>query len=436
MKRAALPAVLLLAACSGSPPAPDKQEGAHPALPEAQRYLLPPMKILTPVGWKQGEAPIVPAGFTATAFADHLNGPRNVYPLPNGDVLAIEAGTPVQEPKLRPKDWIFSLVKGRAKSAVKPGNRIVLLRDTNGDGKADQRSILIDRLKAPFGVVLVGNTLYVAETNRLMAYAYTPGATTIADPGRLVTELPMGEFDHHYTKSLTASADGSKLYVGIGSNSNVTERGMTAEQDRARIWEVDPASGATRPYATGLRNPNGLTFNPATNQLWAVVNERDELGNNLVPDYMTSVRDGGFYGWPWSWYGHHVDVRVMPKRPDMVAKAIVPDYALGPHVAALGLAFGPGATAPAMFPARYAGGAFVGEHGSWDRDVINGYQIAFVPFAGGKPVGKPEPFVSGFVDAQGKMHGRPVGVAFDGKGALLIADDTGNVVWRVTYQGK
>ncbi len=432
MKRAAIvPPTLVflgLVACSSSPPSPQGQEGANPNLPAAQQYLVPPMKVTTPVGFADGQTPTVPAGFTIAAFADHLRGPRNVYPLTNGDVLAVEAGGPPPEPMTRPKDVLFALAKGQAHSPVKAGNRVVLLRDTNGDGKADVQVVLIDKLHSPFGIVLVGDNLYVAETDRIMRYPFTVGQTSIAGPGVLVTLLPGGPIDHHWTKSLTASPDGSKLYVGIGSNSNIVERGIVAEQDRARIWEVDPMTGATRPYATGLRNPNGLTFEPTSGKLWAVINERDEIGQNLVPDYMTSVKDGGFYGWPWSWYGDHVDVRVKPERPDMVAKAIAPDFALGPHVAALGLAFNTSAT----FGPRYAGGAFVGEHGSWNRTVLTGYQVVFVPFSGGKPSGRIEPFVTGFLDAHDNTMGRPVGVAFDRTGALLIADDVGNAVWRVT----
>ena len=422
---------LTVSACSKPEFTPDHQQGADPVLPAAKQYLLPPMKITTPVGWKNGETPTVPAGFTISAFAANLKGPRNILPLANGDVLAVEAGGPGKEPVTRPKDIVYGLVKGAAHSPVKPGNRVVLLHDANGDGVADTQTVLIDKLKSPFGIALVGSTLYVAETDKIMRYAYTPGQAAPVAPGTLVTLLPAGEIDHHWTKSLTASPDGSKLYVGIGSNSNIVERGPDAEIDRARIWEVDPANGAVRPYATGLRNPNGLTFEPVTKKLWAVINERDELGNNLVPDYMTSVQDGGFYGWPWSWYGNHVDIRVRPQRPEMVAKAIKPDYALGPHVAALGLAFN---TAGA-FPAQYAGGAFIGEHGSWDRTVPSGYQVAFVPFTAGRPSGRVTTFVGGFLDARNHTRGRPVGVAFDRTGALLIADDIGNVVWRVTALG-
>jgi len=424
----ALGVVLALGACSKPAFPPEQQQGANPQLPAAQQFLFPPMNITTPVGWKDGEAPTVPAGFTITALGTDMKGPRNVVALANGDVLAVEGGGPGGEPVTRPKDLIYGIVKGRAHSPVKAGNRVVLLRDANGDGRAEQQIVLIDNLHSPFGIVQVGDALYVAETDRIMRYAFTPGQTRLTGPGTVLTDLPAGEINHHWTKSLTASPDGTKLYVGIGSNSNIVERGIIAEQDRARIWEVDVATGATRPYATGLRNPNGLTFEPVSGKLWAVINERDELGNNLVPDYMTSVQDGAFYGWPWSYYGDHVDVRVAPRRPDMVAKAIAPDYSLGSHVAPLGLAFNTGAS----FPARYAGGAFIGEHGSWDRTVPSGYQVAFVPFASGRPAGKVETFVGGFLDADNHTRGRPVGVAFDRTGALLIADDVGNAVWRVS----
>ncbi|MFC4296201.1 PQQ-dependent sugar dehydrogenase [Novosphingobium tardum] len=421
-------AALVLAACSHNVGTTEAQTGGQPVLPDPIQYLFPPMKIATPVGWKAGEAPTAPPGFVVTAFASGLKGPRNILPLANGDVLAVESGGPGTENVLRPKNIIYGMVIGKAHSPVKPGNRVVLLRDSNGDGKADQQAVLIDKLNSPFGITMVGNTLYVAETDRVMRYPFTVGQTRIAGPASLVTELPGGPVNHHWTKSLTASPDGSKLYVGIGSNSNIVERGIGAEYQRAQIWEVDPVTGASRPFATGLRNPNGLTFQPATGQLWTVVNERDEIGNNLVPDYMTSVREGAFYGWPWSYYGQHVDIRVKPERPDMVAKAIPADYALGAHVAALGLAFN---SFPA-FPAHYANGAFIGEHGSWDRNVPSGYQVAFVPFAGGKPAGKVETFLTGFLGKDGHTRGRPVSVAFDRGGALLVADDVGNVIWRVT----
>jgi glucose/arabinose dehydrogenase len=307
-------------------------------------------------------------------------------------------------------------------------NRITLLRDENGDGKPETRSVLLDHLASPFGVALVGSDLYVANTDAIVRYAYNPGDTKITAPGTTLTPLPGGPIDHHWTKSLVANADGSLLYVGVGSNSNITENGMEAEENRAAIWEVDRSTGRWRIFASGLRNPNGLTFEPETKALWTVVNERDELGPDLVPDYMTSVKDGGFYGWPYSYYGRHVDPRVRPQRSDLVEKAIVPDYALSSHVAPLGPAF---YTADSL-PQKYRGGAFVGEHGSWDRPQFNGYKVVFVPFREGHPNGKPEDVVTGFLNANGEARGRPVGVAVDKTGALLIADDVGNTVWRVT----
>ncbi|MEO6387653.1 MAG: sorbosone dehydrogenase family protein [Croceibacterium sp.] len=431
MKRSALligaSLTLGLAACSHPTISPATQYGASPKLPDPVQYLFPPMGIANPVGWKNGAMPVVPAGFTIAPFATGMKSPRNVLALPNGDVLVVESGGPGIEPVTRPKDIIFGIVIGKAHGPGEPGNEIVLLRDTDGDGRADMRKVLADKLDSPFGIVASGGYLYVAETGRILRYAYTPGQTSLAAPAEL-TDLPKGEIDHHWTKSLTASPDGSRLYVGVGSNSNITENGLDAEAGRAAIWEVHPEDGAKRLYATGLRNPNGLTFNPETGQLWCVVNERDELGNDLVPDYMTSVKEGAFYGWPWSYYGNHVDVRVMPRRADMVAKAIAPDYSLSSHVAPLGLVFDTGSA----FPSAYHGGAFIGEHGSWDRTVPNGYQVAFVPFTGGKPSGKAQTFVGGFIDKDGGTQGRPVGVAFDASGALLVADDVGNVVWRVT----
>ena len=420
-------AALLLSACSQPPFPADEQYGANPRLPDPEQFLFPPMGIANPVGFKANETPTVPAGFTITAFARNLNAPRRVLALANGDMLVVESGGPGFEPVLRPKNIIYKLVIGKAHSPIEPGNRVLLLRDTNGDGVADMKVVLVDKLTSPFGIAMIGNTLYVAATDAIWRYPFTPGATTVG-PGSIVTALPGGPIDHHWTKDLVASPDGAKLYVGIGSNSNIVENGLEAEHDRAAIWEVDPANGAHRPFATGLRNPNGLTFRPGTNDLFAVVNERDEIGNNLVPDYLTSVKDGGFYGWPWSYYGKHVDVRVHPQRPDMVARAISPDFALGPHVAALGLTFSNGA----MMPPDFQGGAFVGEHGSWDRTVFNGYKVVYVPFVGGKPSGKPIPFVTGFIDGKsGDTRGRPVGLALDHAGALLVADDVGHAIWRV-----
>ena len=421
-------AALLLAGCSKPQFSAQDQYGADPKLPEPQQYLIPPMAIAAPVGFKANETPVVPAGFAVKAFARDLAGPRRVLPLANGDVLVVESGGPGYEPVLRPKNIAIGLALGAAHSPVKPGNRVLLLRDGDGDGMADQRVVLIPKLTSPFGIAVVNDKLYVAATDALWEFPFSPGATSVG-PGRVLTDLPGGPIDHHWTKDLVASPDGTKLYVGIGSNSNIVENGFEAEKDRAMIWEVDRLTGAHRPLATGLRNPNGLTFQPGTNTLFTVVNERDELGNNLVPDYLTSVRPGAFYGWPYSYYGQHVDIRVHPQNPAKVASAVRPDYALGPHVAPLGLTFVNGG----MMPAQFQGGAFVGEHGSWDRTVFYGYQVVYVPFAGGKPSGKPVPFVTGFIDpAKREAKGRPVGVAMDARGALLVADDVGNAVWRIT----
>jgi glucose/arabinose dehydrogenase len=344
--------------------------------------------------------------------------------------LVVETEGP-GEPASRPKQFIFNWVEKKAHSSTKAGNRIVLLRDVDGNGTVETQTVFLDHLHSPFGVVLVGNDLYVADTDAVMRYPYQEGQTQITAPGTKLTDLPGGPIDHHWTKSLTASPDGAKLYAGVGSNSNVGENGMEAEKERAAIWEIDRASGAHRLYATGLRNPNGLTFEPESHALWAVINVRDELGPDLVPDYLTSVKDGAFYGWPYSYYGQHLDPRVMPQRPDLTGKAIPPDYALSSHVAPLGLVFYGGATLPAI----YRGGAFIGEHGSWNRQELNGYKVVFVPFSGGKPSGMPQDVLTGFIDGD-QAHGRPVGLAIDKQGALLVADDVGGTVWRVTAAAR
>ncbi len=417
----------LLAGCSkGGDPA--RQYGANPVLPEPRQYLLPPMSVPRIVGWKAGETPTVPAGLRIQAVASGLMHPRIVYPLPNGDILVVESNSPGTKP-FRPKDYIQGKVKAIGGAAGKGGNRITLLRDANGDGVPELTTVLVDHLHSPYGVVWVAGTLYVANTDAILAFPFTPGQTRITAPGTELTELPAGPIDHHWTKSLVASADGTKLYVGVGSNSNITENGIDAEEGRAAIYEVDRLTGAKRVYATGTRNPTNLAIQPGTGQLFAVVNERDEIGPDLVPDYLSSIRDGGFYGWPYSYWGNHIDIRVHPQKPDMAAKAIKPDYGLSSHVAALGVAFSQGQT----LAARFANGAFVGEHGSWDRDPVNGYQVIFVPFVGGHPGGAPVPVVTDFLTADHKtVRGRPVGVALDRTGALLIADDAGNTVWRVS----
>lgn len=422
----ALAAATALTGCGGGGSLAQEQTGPNPPLSEQNQYLLPPMHIARPAPW--GSAmPTVPQGLKVTAFATGLKNVRSVYALPNGDVLAVEPKGP-SEPVARPKDILVNWIQGFGHSKVSGADRITLLRDTDGDGRADVRTVLLDHLVSPFGVALVGGDLYVANTDAIVRYPYVAGQTRITAPGTILTELPGGPINHHWTKSLVASPDGSKLYVGIGSNSNITERGMEAEKERARIWEVDRATGAHRAFATGLRNPNGLQFEPTTQQLYAVINERDELGPDLVPDYLTSVRDGAFYGWPWSYWGRHVDPRVMPKRPDMVARATVPDYGLGSHVAPLGMVFYQGASLPAAF----RGGAFIGEHGSWDRGKFNGYKVVWVPFANGRPSGKARDVVTGFLDGKGHARGRPVGLTVDRTGGLLIADDLANAVWRVT----
>ena len=422
---------LTLAACNDdSSFKPEDQVGPNPPLPEPQQYLFPPMHLSKVVGWKEGEKPTVAPGLKIEALATGLQHPRSLYVLPNGDVLVVELKSPGVQPITRPKDVIMGWIELMVTSGgdTGPSNRITLLRNGEAEEKPSTRTVFLDHLHSPFGVALVGSDLYVASTDAIMRYAYNTGDTTIAGAGSTLTPLPGGPIDHHWTKSLVASRDGSLLYVGVGSNSNITENGMQAEMNRAAIWEVDRATGRWRIFASGLRNPNGLSWEPESGALWAVVNERDELGPNLVPDYMTSVKDGGFYGWPYSYYGQHIDPRVQPQRPDLVEKAIVPDYSLSSHVAPLGLAF---YTADSL-PQKYRGGAFVGEHGSWDRPTFNGYKVVFVPFSGGHPNGKAEDVVTGFLDADGHARGRPVGLAIDKTGALLIADDVGNTVWRVT----
>ena len=415
-------AALTLAACGAQPTTP--QYGADPALPEPQRGLLPSMVISLPAAWGD-DRPVAPEGYTVTAIATGLKIPRQTLALPNGDILVAE-GSGGGAPALRPKDLLASIIKKRGKSSVKGGDRLTLLRDADGDGVYELRGVFADDLNAPYGLALIGNALYVANQDALVRFDYVPGQTRANGPPVQLTELP-SEINHHWTKAMTASPDGRFLYVGIGSNSNITERGMAAEVDRAVVWQVDAATGAHRQYATGLRNPTALTFQPGTNQLWAVVNERDEIGPDLVPDYLTTVREGGFYGWPYSYWGQTVDHRAQPQRPDLVARAIRPDYSLGAHVAALGVAF----SGPEMGP-RFAEGVFVGEHGSWNRSEVVGYKVVFVPFRNGRPAGDPIDFVTGFLGEDGRARGRPVGVTLDTRGGLIVADDLSNTVWRIT----
>jgi len=427
-------ALLPLAGCNDGSGDPTAQMGPNPKLPELQQYLLPPMHIARVVGWKQDEKPTVPQGLKVEALARGLQHPRSLYTLPNGDVLVVESKAPKAAAIKRPKEIIMGYVESWATSGgdTGPSNRITLLRDTNGDGVPDSQSVFLDHLNSPFGIALVGNDLYVANTDAIIKYPYQTGDTKITAPSEVLTPLPGGPIDHHWTKSLVASPDGRLLYAGVGSNSNITENGMEAEHNRADILEIDRATGRFRIFASGLRNPNGLTFEPQSGALWTVVNERDEIGPDLVPDYMTSVKDGAFYGWPYSYYGQHVDPRVQPQRPDLVAKAIPPDYALSSHVAPLGMTF---YTASGL-PESYRGGAFVGEHGSWNRQVLNGYKVIFVPFSGGKRNGMPQDVVTGFLNSDNQTRGRPVGLAVDKAGGLLIADDVGNTVWRVTGAGS
>ncbi|GGB38248.1 sorbosone dehydrogenase [Sphingomonas metalli] len=427
MSRARLPlaALALLAGCGGQP-TDVRQTGPNPQLPAQNQTLVPPMKIARPEAWGDSR-PTVPAGFAITPVATGLKVPRQMLVLPNGDLLVAE-GKGGHAPKLRPKDVIAGYIKSLGTTSVKGGDRITLLRDADGDGRPELQTVFLDGLDAPYGLALVGNDLFVAEQGALKRFAYTPGATRIAQPGWEVTKLP-SRVNHHWTKSLAASADGSKLYVGIGSNSNVGERGLEVEEDRAVVWEIDRATGAHRAIATGIRNPTALAINPGTGRLWSVVNERDELGARLVPDYLTEVRDGAFYGWPYSYWGQNVDPRVRPQRPDMVAKATVPDYALGSHVAALGLSFATGGG----WGGPFTEGAFVGEHGSWNRQDLAGYKVTWIPFRGGRPAGQPRDLVTGFIGPDGKARGRPVGVLYDApRRALFIADDLSNTIWRVT----
>ncbi|PWS35524.1 sorbosone dehydrogenase [Falsiroseomonas bella] len=423
MRAAILPfAAIALVACDGDPAGDPR--GAAPDLPAPQRGLLPSMTIPRPAEW--GDAlPTVPQGYRIQPIATGLRIPRQTLVLPNGDILVAE-GSGGGAPALRPKDVIAGYIKSLGKSSVPGGNRLTLLRDADGDGTYEMRTVFADNLNAPYGLALANGALYVANQDALVRFDYAEGQTEASGPPTLVTNLP-SVINHHWTKAMTASADGRFLYVGIGSNSNITERGMAAEEDRAMIWEIDAETGRHRQYATGLRNPTALAIQPGTGQLWAVVNERDEIGPNLVPDYLTSVQEGAFYGWPYSYWGQNVDTRVRPIDQAKVAAAIEPDYALGAHVAALGLAF----STPAMGE-RFAEGVFVGQHGSWNRDEPVGYRVVFVPFRDGRPAGEMVDVVTGFLTAENNARGRPVGVSVDPRGALIVADDLSNTIWRVT----
>ncbi|VVO96416.1 hypothetical protein PS732_02630 [Pseudomonas fluorescens] len=403
--------------------------GPSPKLPEPNKTLIPTVNIAPAVGWPAGGKPTAAAGTQVAAFAEGLDHPRWLYVLPNGDVLVAETNAPPKPDDSKGvRGWVMEKVMGKAGAGVPSPNRITLLRDADHDGVAETRTVFLQNLNSPFGMTLVGNDLYVADTDRLLRFNYEPGATEIKTQPIKVVDLPGGTLNHHWTKNVIASKDDSKLYVTVGSNSNVGENGLDKEEGRAAIWEVDRATGNHRIFASGIRNPNGLAWEPTSGALWTAVNERDEIGSDLVPDYITSVKDGGFYGWPFSYYGQHVDVRVEPQNPDLVAKAIAPDYAVGPHTASLGLTFAEGNKLPAQFKE----GAFIGQHGSWNRKPHSGYKVIFVPFAAGKPTGQPVDVLSGFLDKDENALGRPVGVVIDQQGGLLVADDVGNKVWRVS----
>lgn len=429
--------LMLLAAClvacgdtSKLPPGADM--GATPTLPPPAKTLIPTVHIAEATGWPAGVMPVPAAGLRVTALAGGLDHPRWVHVLPNGDVLIAESNKPPKaDTGFNLKGWITGLVMKRAGAGVPSANRITLLRDADGDGVAETRTVFLQGLNSPFGMALIGNNFYVANTDGVVRFPYEAGQTVITAPAVALTDLPGGPINHHWTKSLIASPDGSKLYATVGSNSNVGENGMEAEVGRAAIWEINPQTGAKRLFASGLRNPNGMGWG-SDGVLWTVVNERDEIGSDLVPDYLTSVKDGAFYGWPYSYFGQNVDERVKPPRPDLVAAAVSPDYALGAHVAPLGMAFAEGNA----MPAALASGVFVGEHGSWNRKPHSGYKVVFVPFKDGKPDGLPVDVLTGFLSPDGKAYGRPVGVAMDKRGALLVADDVGNVIWRVSGQAS
>jgi glucose/arabinose dehydrogenase len=425
-------AAVASAGCGGTARLPlDAGVGPNPQLPPPEKSLLPTLNIAPAKGWPPGGKPIAAAGLTVSAFATGLDHPRWLYVLPNGDVLVAETNAPPKPEDAKGiRGWVQKRVMKRAGSITPSANRITLLRDSKDAGVADQRFMFAQKLNSPYGMVLVGNQFYVADSDAVVSFRYVEGGTRVEGPGVKVVDLPAGPINHHWTKNLIASEDGSRLYATVGSNSNAGENGIAAEEGRAAVWEIDPSTGHHRIYASGLRNPNGLAWVPETGELWVAVNERDELGSDLVPDYMTSLVDGGFYGFPYSYYGAHVDDRVKQKRPDLVARALFPDYALGAHTASLGLVFDAGQRGQAAGP--FSEGMFVGQHGSWNRKPRSGYRVIFVPFREGKPAGAPVEVLTGFLDNKGNALGRPVGVALDKHGALLVADDVGNTVWRVT----
>lgn len=420
-----------VAACAGTAQLPVSAGiGSSPTLPPPEQSWLPTLHIAPAVGWPAGTTPTAAAGTMVKAFASDLDHPRWLYVLPNGDVLVAETDAPPKPDDAKGiKGWIHKKVMKWAGSGRSPSaDRITLLRDSTGNGVADTRTLFLQGLHSPFGMALIGNQLFIADSDAVLRFPYETGQTQITAPATRVTDLPAGSINHHWTKSLVASADGSKLYVGVGSNSNAGENGLAVEKERATVWEIDPKTGSHRIYASGLRNPVGLAWEPQSGALWVAVNERDELGGDLVPDYMTALHDGGFYGWPFSYYGQHLDDRAQPQNPALVSQALMPDYALGPHTASLGLCSSQGT----QLPAAFQHGMFVGQHGSWNRRPFSGYKVVFVPFDNGKPVAQPIDVLTAFVDADGNARGRPVGVAIDGRGDLLVADDVGNKVWRVS----
>ena len=425
--------ILILTGCSHDAELPvSAGTGPNPKLPPPEFHLIPTVNIAPAVGWAPGAKPTAAAGMAVNRFADHLDHPRWLYVLPNGDVLVAETNAP-----RKPEDnkgisgWVVKKMMKKAGASGKSANRISLLRDTDGDGVADQRFVFLEGLNSPFGMVLVGNDLYVANTDAVVRYPYRQGDTQLTAPAVMVLPLPAGPINHHWTKNIISDPNQSKLYITVGSNSNAAENGIDKENGRAAIWELDPATGKHRIFASGLRNPNGMAWDPDSGALWTAVNERDELGGDLVPDFMTSVQDGGFYGWPYSYYGNHVDERVKPQRPDLVAKAIIPDYALGPHTACLGLVQSRGNS----LPERFKNGMFISQHGSWNRSPRSGYKVIFVSFNQGKPSGEPLDVLTGFLNAKEEAQGRPVGVVLVKDGALLVADDAGNIIWRVSAPG-
>jgi glucose/arabinose dehydrogenase len=422
--------VVVLAGCSETATIPiSANSGPHPTLPKPVHQLVPTLNIAPAVGWPLNSKPRAAEGTQVNAFATGLDHPRWIYVLPNGDTLVAETNAPPKPDDGKGiKGWVMGLVMKKAGSATPSANRITLLRDTNADGIADARFTFIDKLNSPFGMALIDDRLYIANTDAVLEFPYSIGETQIKVAGKKLLDLPAGPINHHWTKNLLASPDGQKLYISVGSNSNVAERGMAAEIGRAAIWEFDLKTHTQRIFASGLRNPNGMAWEPETGKLWTVVNERDELGSDLVPDYLTSLRDGGFYGWPYSYFGHQPDARVKPARPDLIATAVVPDYALGSHTAPLGLAYSAGNSLPPGF----AKGMFIGQHGSWNRRPYSGYKVIFVPFAHGVAAGPAEDVLTAFLSEQDTAYGRPVGVALDKSGSLLVADDVGNCIWRVS----